>query len=487
MTQTVEHERIVLAGIFPNRVDLLTVAFSKITAEYFTDTLTRTIFQLAEYYYQQVDGVLSARGLNDLLSKSAADPGRIALYEEAFQGLCDLKVDDTDFAWSLSQMQDDYATAKLRGILTKSIHILSKGDEVDGETVVGQEPAREFLTAHLSALDAEVSVADTPHGDMREEESLILEEYDKIRQARAENKLAGVRFGVSDLDEKVGGLQPGELVLSAGFSSDGKTALCVQLAWSAAIEQGKNVLFLSTETVSAVIRRRILSRHSRHSKFEDWGIPEGLNSRNLKEGTLSEEETEFMKFAVRDFTSNPDYGSLYIHQVPRGASMEVIEQIMNSVQRKFNIDLVICDYLALLRPSGIRNTDRESLSGILKNAKQISTTFNKGTGVPFVSPWQVNRASKENADSVGMYTSQSLAETAEATNTPDIIISILAPTDNTERYADITGQVLKNRDGETANGILLSVDYATSMFSSKRGFESISSLTGSAGGFGGLI
>ena len=128
-----------------------------------------------------------------------------------------------------------------------------------------------------------------------------------------------------------------------------------------------------------------------------------------------------------------------------------------------------------MRPLGARSTDRESLSGILKNAKQISTTFNKGAGVPFVSPWQVNRAAKDAANSIGMYTSASLAETAEATNTPDVIVSLLAPVDNTARYTDIVGQVLKNRDGETANGLQLEVDYATSTFSSRNGFASLAS------------
>jgi hypothetical protein len=133
---------------------------------------------------------------------------------------------------------------------------------------------------------------------------------------------------------------------------------------------------------------------------------------------------------------------------------------------------------------GSRNTDRESLSGVIKNAKQVAVSFNKGQGVPFVSPWQVSRAAKEQADQNGRYTSQALAETAEATNTPDIIVSILAPVANTDRHASLSAQVLKHRDGETADGIQLSVDYATSYFSGHAALDSFSSATFSSGAAG---
>lgn len=480
MTTSTNHAKVVLAGVLPKRLDLLRELTKEVTEDYFTDPIYAKMFALIQNYYQRVDGVMTRNALMDMLNRSNLDPGRKAVYEETFDDLVALDITDAEFMWSVHELREDYAESNLKGLLTKSMEIVTKGvltNDRTGETLKGQEDAREYLLSGMANLDQELSRQESPHGDMRDEGSLILAEYEEKRAARAANKLAGVRFGIRDLDEKVGGLQPGELVISAGYSSDGKTSLCVQLAWSTAVEQGKNVLFLSTETVNTVIRRKLISRHSRHPKFADWGLPEGLNSKNLKEGTLNAHEQEFLEHVVYDFTNAEEYGHLYIHQVPRMASMEVVEQIMNATQKKFNVDLVVIDYLALLRPLGVRSTDRESLAGILKNAKQIATTFNKGAGVPIISPWQVNRASKEAANSIGMYTSQSLAETAEATNTPDVIISLLAPVDNTERYADITAQVLKNRDGETANGILLEVDYATSTFSSKTGFTSLSSVS----------
>ena len=339
----------------------------------------------------------------------------------------------------------------------------------------------------MADIDNTLAKQEAPHGNMRDELDIILKEYDERREAKLAGTATGIYFGISELDRKVGGLQRGELILSAGYSSDGKTSLCVQLAWSAMVEQQKNVLFLTTETIRNTVRRKIVARHSKFQKFEDWGLPDGLNTRDMKDGTLSDTEHVFMQHVAQDFTADPDYGNLYIHQVPRNSSMDEVEMIMTKVQKMYPLDLVVCDYLALLRPAGPRNTDRESLSGILKNAKQIATTFNRGEGVPFISPWQVSRAARERAEDIGQYAMASLAETAEATNTPDVIVSILAPVDNTNRHADITGQVLKHRDGETANGIEMTVDYATSHFRSKLGLGSLSGFNGGSGGLDSLL
>jgi replicative DNA helicase len=466
LTTAKEHGRIVLGGIIPNRVDLLENALRELTPEHFVDAVQSNTFKLLEHYFQKTNGVLTAGALDDLLKN--ADAGRKALYAEAYGDYKTLKVDDSDYLWSVSELREAFAEEKMKSAIVDTMEILTKGLEQKGETLQGQEQAREYLLDKLSEIDSSMSEQSAPHGDMRSEAELILSEYNSAKESHNSGQMTGVQFGIPALDEKVGGLQRGDLVLSAAYSNDGKTTLCIQLAWSAAIEQGKNVLFLSTETVNTVVRRRLVARHSKHPKFAEWNLPEGLNSKNLKAGTLNAHEEEFHRAVVEDFTDpSTEYGHMYIHQVPRFATMDQVEQIMLATQKKFDIDLVVCDYLALLRPIGSRNTDRESLSGIIKNAKQIATTFNKGRGVPFVSPWQVNRAAKEDADSMGRYTSKALAETAEATNTPDIIVSILAPVDNTERYATLTAQVLKHRDGETADGISLGVDYATCAFTSR--------------------
>ena len=84
--------------------------------------------------------------------------------------------------------------------------------------------------------------------------------------------------------------------------------------------------------------------------------------------------------------------------------------------------------------------------------------------MPFVSPWQVSRSARREAEKTGFYTADGLSETAEASNSADVIVTMLAPLDNERREAPLKMQVMKNRDGERASAIDVHVDYGTSRF-----------------------
>lgn len=469
MATAKEHGRTVLAGIIPARVDLLTEVLQELTPEHFVDPSQARIYGILEYYYQTTQGVLTTGALNDILTRGGIDAGRKALFEETYEDFKSLKVDDSDWVWSVHELKEEYAESKIKATLTDTMEIVTKGlEDSKGNVLRGQEDARMFLLDRMSDLDSALGDQVAPHGDLRDETKIVLREYEENKRLRAAGLLRGIQFGIPELDAKVGGIQAGDLALVAAYTNDGKTTLCVQLAWDAAVNQGKNVLFLSTETVNTTVRRRLVSRHSMHPKFLEFGLPDGLNSSDFKASAFNPHEEELLQEVLNDLArTENDYGHMYIHQVPRFATMDQVEHIMNTVQKKFNIDIVICDYLGLLRPSGARNTDRESLSGVIKNAKQVSVSFNKGAGVAFASPWQVSRAAKLEADDKGRYMSSALAETAEATNTPDIIVSILAPIENNDRKTNVVAQVLKHRDGETADGIQLNVDYATCAFTGR--------------------
>lgn len=468
MPSASEHAKRVLGAVVPDKVSYLNRLFRQLTPDHFSDPIYKTFYKLFENYYDRTGAVLTKEGLEDQLSR-VADPGKVALYLETYEDFLVTRVTEPEFIWSIEQLRELAAEKATGEALAKSMEVLKRGITNDrGETIKGHEAARDVVLESLSAIDQNLSMMESPEGDMRKEKLEILSDYAARKKARASGKVEGIRFGISELDAKLGGLQNGELVLSAAYSSDGKTSLCVQLAHNAAIRQGKNVVFLTTETVSTVIRRKLVARHS---KEEQFGLPEGLNTKDLKAGTLSEVEELKLREIVDDLELNENYGKLYIVQVPREASIATVEQRLYRLQRSFHIDLVICDYLALLRADGALKTSgmREKLSAIIKEAKRMAVTFNGGAGVPFVSPWQVNRASRDIALEQDHYTSSALAETAEATNSADVIISLLGPADNSDRYADVKGQILKNRDGETSNSLLFQVDYATSHFRSKVG------------------
>jgi len=221
-------------------------------------------------------------------------------------------------------------------------------------------------------------------------------------------------------------------------------------------------------------------------------LEKGINSRNLKRGRgylTPEEEAKFPDI-VNDYTSNPNYGKLVIVQVPRGATISTCEGKLMRYQREFQVDLAVIDYLALLKPDRRFSSRREELAATIQEAKQMATTFDDGRGIPVISPWQTSRDSWKEAQTVGYYNSSALAETAEATSSSDVVITILEPKENESRYAELKAQVVKHRDGEKSLGIDLVVDYATSSFKSGSNVSATNGindlLSGGSGLFGGL-
>lgn len=464
-----EHANVIFSGILPHRKDLLEKALLRLGVEHFPESIHKNLFKLLRRYYEVNGAVLTESALGDLTRKM--DFGKRELFNESYKAFENTKVTDADFLWSVDQLRERVIEKSTLEVMNKAVEVLTKGivDETTGENLQGAEAAKNFLVEGLGSIDRTLLLSESPEGDMREEEADILKEYEENKASRLDGTSRGIEFGIANLDEKLGGMQNGELILAAGYSSDGKSSLSVQAAWSASVEQGKNVVFLTTETLRPQIRRKILARHS---KLPIFNMPEGLNTRDLKRGTLTERQEEMLKVVAKDLSNNPDYGKLYIAQVPRGSSISEIEQTLYRLQREFHIDFVVMDYLALLVSDRRRQTTREELASILREAKQVATTFDGGRGIPLLSPWQVSRLARENAEKIGAYSSASLSETAEATNSADIIVSILAPTDNTSRYAETTMQVLKARDAETANDLLVEVDYATSCFTAKQGIAS---------------
>ncbi len=481
MATASDHGLTVLAAILPNRRDLLAKAVRQLTDAHFPERVQSRLFAMLVRYSDHTSGsVLPLKYLDDLL-REKVDPAQAALFTETYQLYAETEVEDGEFAWSLQQLRDLAADRATGEALTESMEILRNGKDVDGETLRGHHAARQHLLESFQGIDRELTMQDAPEGDIRNEESDMLSDYAERKSMHEHGTSGGILFGIEELDRKVGGMQNGELILAAGYSSDGKTSLCVQAAWSAAVEQGKNVVFFTTETVRNQVRRKILSRHSKLPIFD---LPDGINSRDLKSGTLSDMMQAKMEVILADLTHNPAYGKIYIAQVPRSSTVASLEQRLHRLQREFYVDFVVMDYLALLTSDRRRPSTREELASIMKEAKLVAVNFDDSRGVPFMSPWQVSRSAREQAAKDGYYTSASLSETAESTNSADIIVSVLAPEDNTNRYTDVTMQVLKHRDGETANGLLVEVDYATGWFRSKgRGMEAFSTATSST--FGG--
>jgi replicative DNA helicase len=411
--------------------------------------------------------------------KSKIGETQYVVYLELYDYLSEKSVGDEEFLWSVEQLRE-YAAERATGdAIAESMEILKKGKELKSGTFIkGHEEARSALIERFSTIDRDLHQSEAPEGVVQDEYEEIISDYNETKAKREAGETIGIGFGIEHLDQATGGMQRGELVLIAASTSHGKSSMAAQSAWYAATQQGKNVVFFATETGRVQTRRKLIARHS---MLPDFNLPDGLNLRNLKEGSLTETEERVFKDVVHDLTHNTDYGKIHLAQVPRGSSILDLEHKIQRISRNFGVDFVVMDYLALLEAT-TRSIESERTKQVstLREAKLVATTAADGLGVPFLSPWQINRDGRSSADTSGYYSFNDMADTSEAEKLSDVLITLFRNDEDTGRFAEGNLQILKARDGVRTRDLPITIDYATSTFTAKHGLSDITRSTGAS-------
>jgi replicative DNA helicase len=462
-----DHARTVLAAVIPNRRDFLNVAMAQLEPEHFQSEVYRNIFILLDRYYNLAGAILPKDALSDLLRRNGADEARVLLYEEGYEDLHQTTVADHEFRYALDALKDVRAEVLTGEAIATAMEILSRGTDIERRHFEGHRDAREFLYAKLTGIDRIGGADQAPEGDMRSDVGDIMDQYAKRKSGKI---TTGVLSGIPAIDRVTDGFQNGELDLICAYTGEGKSMLSTQIAWHACVKQGKNVYIATSETIRDQVRRRIIARHTREEQF---GLPEGIDSNDIKNARLTPEQERKLAEAVEDFKHNPLYGRLQIAQIPRGSTLGMIEAKLSRYNQSTPVDIVIIDYLTLIKPDRHRNSQREEMNDVIKDAKVMATTFADGRGVPVISPWAMNQAKYLEAIRTGGYTLASLAETSEAEKSADMILSLLRLP---EQPKEVKTQMLKNRDGSLPAPFTLEADFRTTFLEEKRTAQAVENL-----------
>lgn len=467
--------RSVLAAVLQQRnKDNLDKALRYLVTDHFQDPQQRVVFEMCERWLSLYGQVLPREGVAHLLR--GKPPGTVQQYQEFYDALLVHKSDDLEFQASLDNLREITAERRTGEALARGMSILRAGAWEGKDWFQGHEHARQQVLADFAGLDRELHLQDAPEGDVRTEGQEILADYNKRFEA-AQTGTGVVPTGFGAVDEALGGgQQRGELNILAAWTNAGKTSTVVAMVHHACV-QGKNVIVFTSETLRSQVRIKLIARHSRYmvekttAPLEPW-LARGLNARDIKAGDLDKRSPDARKVlaaVVGDFSALP--GHCYVAQVPRGATISVIEAKLARISRMFPVDLVVIDYLALLRSERRRNTRREELSDIVQEAKQLAATYEDGRGVPIISPWQINREGWKAAQERGHYTLAELAETAESASTADVVLTLLVMGEEPSgREVPVKFQIIKNRDGaRLAEPLEMTADFATCWFSATPG------------------
>jgi len=218
----------------------------------------------------------------------------------------------------------------------------------------------------------------------------------KMAQAAVlrEGHVTGVTTGLTDLDKKLGGLQPSDLVILAARPAMGKTALATNIAFNAArayeevrdtlggvkVVNGAKVAFFSLEMSAEQLAMRILAERTE------------ISSDRIRRGEISRDD-DFSRLVVasQELQRLP----LYIDDTP-GLTVPTLRARARRLKRRYGLQLIVVDYVQLMRsPAGLRIENRvQEVSEITRGLKSIA----KELDVPVLALSQLSRAVEQRED-----------------------------------------------------------------------------------------
>ena len=195
--------------------------------------------------------------------------------------------------------------------------------------------------------------------------------------------IVGVPSGLTDLDDRLGGLHKQDLIIIAGRPSMGKTALATNIAFNAAEniqKQNKktSIAFFSLEMSSEQLSTRILSEQSR------------IKSNDIRRGKINQEDFEKFIEASKNLENLP----LHIDDTP-AITISALSNRARRLKRKQGLDLIVIDYIQLMKSSGYRNEGRVlEIAEITQGLKALA----KELDVPVLALSQLSRQVEQRED-----------------------------------------------------------------------------------------
>ncbi len=183
--------------------------------------------------------------------------------------------------------------------------------------------------------------------------------------------VTGIATGFEVLDNMTSGLQPGELIVIAARPSLGKTALALNVAAHAAVEQGKTVAVFSLEMSKESLLIRLLCSEGR------------IDSHKLRTGFASQDDWNRMARALGKLAES----QLLIDDTPSLSVMQIRAKARR-LKAERGLDLVIVDYLQLATGHGRFENRTQEVSYISRSLKGIAKELN----CPVIALSQLSRA-----------------------------------------------------------------------------------------------
>jgi len=259
--------------------------------------------------------------------------------------------------------------ASLRRLIEKSNNIVKRCFDDRGDV----EDVLDFAESSIFELSQDkIRPAFYPIG------KIILDNMEMLEERQGNKALiTGITTGYRKLDSLTAGLQNSDLIILAARPGMGKTALALNIARNAAVDEGIPTAIFSLEMAKEQLTLRLLCSEAR------------IDSNRVRSGFFSQDDW----IKLTDAAATLSEASIFIDDSPDITAMTIRAKARRLKMEK-GLGLIFIDYLQLMKSrSGIERRDLE-ISEISRSLKALA----KELSVPVVALSQLNRKLEERSD-----------------------------------------------------------------------------------------
>lgn len=265
--------------------------------------------------------------------------------------------------------------------------------------------------------------------NIRDSVGAVLTRFDAI--FKNPNAYRGIMTGFREFDKITNGLQAGDLIILAARPGVGKSAFAMNVVEHAALKGGYSCAVFSLEMPRTQIAQRMLCSFS------------GVSMGKAKSGQLDKNDFNSLWKA----SDSLSHSKIFVDD----SSLITPEQILSKCRRLKNrsgLDLVVVDYIQLMRSGRNVENRQQEISDITRNLKIMAKELN----VPILALSQLSRLIERREDKRPQLSD--LRESGAIEQDADIVMFLSKDEpeleDNSERER-VTLQVSKHRNGETGD------------------------------------
>ena len=293
---------------------------------------------------------------------------------------------------------------------------------VSGTRVQGEEGKIDAADLAAQTIDQLTAILDqTKSRPYQTISDAAHEAYGIIIQRAGSDKLSGVPSGLTRLDRMTDGFQPGHLIVIAGLTGSGKTALALNFLTSAAkCEVPIGMFSLEMNTIELLLRM--------------FALESGVNHAEVRYTQPTKEQWERLAESASSLSRLP----VVFDDTP-GISLPTLAAKARKMQRDKGIKMIIVDYLQLME-----GTNRESrqleVASVSRGLKRLA----KSMHIPIIAISQLSR--KANESEFRRPQLSDLYESGAIEKDSDVVMFVYEPSpDGKKELAEgYTGEEIEN-------------------------------------------